>query len=66
MNIQIPWGGAFGKFIHFLFKFRGAAYFLALIFAVKEVANDGVAGGDGACDFVGFVFASDLLFFIFL
>jgi hypothetical protein len=29
-------------------------------------ANDGVAGGGGACDFVGFVFASDLLFFVFL
>ncbi len=34
--------------------------------AVKEVANDGVADGGGACNFVGFVFTSDLLFFVFL
>ena len=33
---------------------------------IKEVANDGVAGGDGALFFVGFVVTSDLLFFLFL
>ena len=34
--------------------------------AIEAVANDGITSGGGVCNFVGFVFASNLLFFLFL